>query len=64
VCVTTGWPFLQIGAFDTAAAGPTSKTVVILNEAGETANFVLTSEGVTIMSSSIPPQSIQTIFFD
>lgn len=64
VCLTTGWPFLQVGAFDTSVAGPTRKTVVVLNEAGEAANFVIKNEGRTIMSSSIPPQSIQTILFD
>ena len=63
-CLTTGWPFLQVGAFDTSAAGPSDKTVIVLNEAGESANFVLKSEGHTILSSSIPPQSIQTIIID
>jgi glucosylceramidase len=64
VCLTTGWPFLQVGAFDTSAAGSADRTIVVLNEAWETANFVLKNEGDIIMSSSIPPQSIQTILFD
>ena len=64
VCLTTGWPFLQVGAFDTAPTGDKSKTVVILNEAGETANYVLKNGGETILSSAIPPHSIQTISYD
>ena len=38
--------------------------MVVLNEAAETANFVLKNEGEIVMSSSIPPQSIQTVLFD
>ena len=53
-----------MGAFDTSKAGVTDKTVVVLNEAGEAANFVLKNDGQIIMSSSIPPQTIQTISFD
>lgn len=64
VCLTTGWPFLQVGAFDTSSTGVTKKSVVVLNEAGEAANFVLKNEGQIILSASIPPQSIQTISFD
>jgi glucosylceramidase len=64
VCLTTGWPFLQVGAFDTSAAGLSKKTVVILNESRETANFVMKNGGEIIMSSSIPPQSIQTVSYD
>eukprot|EP00569_Conticribra_weissflogii_P013289 CAMPEP_0171384842 /NCGR_PEP_ID=MMETSP0879-20121228/38678_1 /TAXON_ID=67004 /ORGANISM="Thalassiosira weissflogii, Strain CCMP1336" /LENGTH=863 /DNA_ID=CAMNT_0011897127 /DNA_START=101 /DNA_END=2693 /DNA_ORIENTATION=+ len=64
VCLTTGWPFLQVGAFDTSAAGDDGKTVVILNEAGESANFVLKDGDDLILTSSIPPHSIQTVAFD
>jgi glucosylceramidase len=64
LCLTTGWPFLQVGAFDTSYAGSSGKTVVVLNEAAETANFVLKNEGEIVMSSSIPPRSIQTVLFD
>ena len=64
VCLTTGWPFLQIGAFDTSATGDAAKTAVVLNEAGETANYVFKDNGKTILTASIPPHSIQTITFD
>lgn len=64
VCVTTGWPFLQVGAFDTSSTGDKANAVVVLNEAGEAANFILRNDGVEIMSSSIPPHSIQTISFN
>ena len=63
VCLTTGWPFLQVGAFDTSANGPASKVAVVLNEAGETANYVLKNQGGTLLAASIPPHSIQTISF-
>jgi len=63
VCLTTGWPFLQVGAFQTPDAD-SSKTVIILNEAGESANYVV-QDGDTILSSgSIPSHSIQTLSFD
>lgn len=60
VCLTTGWPFLQVGAFDTSVTGNTAKTAVILNEAGESANYVFKDKGKTILTASIPPRSIQT----
>ncbi|KAL7539273.1 hypothetical protein ACHAXR_009163 [Thalassiosira sp. AJA248-18] len=64
VCLTTGWPFLQVGAFDTAATGNTARAAVVLNEAGESANYVFKDKGKTILTASIPPHSIQTIEFD
>lgn len=63
VCLTTGWPFLQVGAFDTPL-GNSAKAAVILNEAGESANYVFKNDGKTVLSGSIPPHSIQTISFD
>ena len=64
VCLTTGWPFLQAGAFQTPNAQE-EKAVVILNEASSAANFVLKdAKGRAIMSSSIPAHSIQTVLFD
>ena len=74
VCLTTGWPFLQVGAFDTTSSSATytgsnkattsKKVVVILNEAGESANYILKDEGKMIMTGSIPPHSIQTLTLD
>ena len=64
VCLTTGWPFLQVGAFDTSATGNTANAAVILNEAGETANYVLKNKEKTTLTGSIPPHSIQTVSFD
>jgi len=64
VCLTTGWPFLQVGAFDTSATGNTARAAVILNEAGDTANYVFKNKEKTILTGSIPPHSIQTISFD
>ncbi len=61
VCATTGWPFLQVGAF----IGPNKeKTVVILNEASEPANYVLRNgHGEVFMTNSIQSHSIQTVKF-
>lgn len=69
VCLTTGWPFLQAGAFDTTSSSATNTgsnkaAAVILNEAGESANYILKDKGKTIMSGSIPPHSIQTFTLD
>ena len=64
VCLTTGWPFLQVSAFDTSATGKSAKAAVILNEAGEAANYVFKNKGRTVLTASIPPHSIQTISFD
>ena len=63
VCMTTGWPFLQIGAFDTPN-GESKKTVVILNEARDAANYVLYDGDEPLVSGSIPPRSIQTLLLD
>mmetsp|Transcript_24729 Transcript_24729/g.36686 ORF Transcript_24729/g.36686 Transcript_24729/m.36686 type:complete len:394 (-) Transcript_24729:103-1284(-) len=63
VCMTTGWPFLQVGAFSTPLA-PENKAVVVLNEAGESANFVLKDSGKIVLSTSIPAHSIQTILYN
>jgi glucosylceramidase len=60
VCLTTGWPFLQVGSFDTKDA----KVAVILNEAGESANYVFRNKGKTVVTAFIPPHSIQTLLFD
>lgn len=63
VCMTTGWPFLQIGAF-TTPNGESDKTVVLLNEARDAANYVLYDGDDVLLSGSIPPRSIQTILLD
>ena len=63
VCMTTGWPFLQMGAFSTPQ-GESDKTVVLLNEARDSANYVLYDGEDAIVSGSIPPRSIQTILLD
>ena len=64
VCLTTGWPFLQVGAFDTSSTGNSANAAVILNEGGESANYVFKNKGKTVLTASIPPHSIQTISFD
>ena len=61
VCMTTGWPFLQIGAFDTTVTADTDNVIVILNEANEAANYLLRDGESTILSGSIPAHSIQTV---
>ena len=63
VCMTTGWPFLQIGAFETPK-GDSEKTVIVLNEAKDSANYVLYDGDDLILSGSIPPRTIQTILMD
>jgi glucosylceramidase len=60
VCMTTGWPFLQMGAFLTPN-GQAPKTVVVLNEANEAANYALQEEMKVVLTGSIPKRSIQTI---
>ena len=62
--MTTGWPFLQVGAFHTPTSNDGSKTVVILNEAGESANYILKDGEKIVVSASIPSHSIQTILID
>jgi glucosylceramidase len=54
VCLTTGWPFLQAGAFD-------NNVVVVLNEANDAANFLVKDGDSIVMASSIPAHSIQTL---
>lgn len=64
VCMTTGWPFLQMGAFVTPAGttgGGYNKTVIILNEAKDSANYALKNEDNVVVTGSIPPRSIQTL---
>lgn len=63
VCLTTGWPFLQMGAFLTPN-GDAPKTVVILNEAKDSANFALQDENGVVLTSSIAPRSIQTLLLE
>jgi glucosylceramidase len=63
VCMTTGWPFLQMGAFSTPN-GESDNTVVLLNEARDSANYVLYNGDDVILSGSIPPRSIQTVLLD
>lgn len=63
VCMTTGWPFLQIGAFETPK-GESEKTVIVLNEAKDSANYVLYDGDHLVLSGSIPPRSIQTLLLD
>jgi len=61
VCATTGWPFLQVGAF-IGPDGEQNKTIVVLNEASEPANYVLRNgDGGVFMTNSIPSHSIQTV---
>ena len=59
VCMTTGWPFLQMGAFVTPGNNM-QKTVVLLNEASDSANFALKDGNKLVVTSSIPARSIQT----
>jgi glucosylceramidase len=65
VCMTTGWPFLQMGAFFTPN-GTAPHTIVILNEAKDAANYAVTttSGGGVVLTGSIPSRSIQTILLD
>jgi glucosylceramidase len=63
VCMTTGWPFLQVGAFLTPRA-ESPKTVVILNEANGQANFALRDGNNVLLTASIPPRSIQTVLIE
>jgi len=63
VCLTTGWPFLQMGAFLTPN-GDASKTVVVLNEARDAANYALQDGDSIVLTGTVPPRSIQTILID
>jgi glucosylceramidase len=62
VCFTTGWPFLQAGAFlnPNSAYGDKKKTIVVLNEANDAANLLVQDEHNVVLTTSIPPRSIQT----
>jgi glucosylceramidase len=57
VCMTTGWPFLQMGAF-TLPNG--NKTLVLLNEAKSPANYALVDRAELILTGNIPPRSVQS----
>ncbi len=50
-------------AYDTPN-GEAEKTVIILNEAKEPANYALYDGEDALMSGSIPPRSIQTVLLD
>jgi glucosylceramidase len=63
VCMTTGWPFLQMGAFLTPN-GDTDRTMVILNEAAEGANYIIRNKQDIILTGVIPAHSIQTVILD
>jgi len=63
VCLTTGWPFLQVGAFYTPNSVKQT-TVVILNEASEPANYILRNDDKVFLTNSIPAHSIQTVLYD
>ena len=73
--MTTGWPFLQAGAFDTSRVGMEKEmthhrggglTLVVLNESKDDASFVVhvrSSSNIgtgPLLKSSIPAHSIQT----
>lgn len=61
MCATTGWPFLQVAAFIGPDAN-NAKTIIILNEASEPANYILKNEeGGVFITNSIQSHSIQTI---
>ena len=73
VCMTTGWPFLQAGAFDTSRVGKEKEmthhrggglTLVVLNESKDDASFVVRSSSNIgsgpLLKSSIQAHSIQT----
>ena len=63
VCMTTGWPFLQMGAFLTPN-GETKRTMVILNEAAEGANYIIRNKQDVVLTGVIPAHSIQTVVLD
>jgi len=70
VCMTTGWPFLQAGAFDTSEVHIEGRghnsglTLVVLNESKDDASFVVKSGNdigsSPLLKASIPAHSIQT----
>lgn len=61
VCLTTGWPFLQMGAFITPGGEIVKKTVIVLNEAAEGANYILRDKTDIVLTGVIPAHAIQTI---
>lgn len=61
--MTTGWPFLQMGAFSTPN-GETERTMVILNEAAEGANYIIRNKQDVVVTGVIPGHSIQTVILD
>jgi glucosylceramidase len=63
VCMTTGWPFLQVGAFDTPNAD-NKKAIIVLNEAAQRANYIVKDGEKILLSGAIPAHSIQTILVD
>lgn len=63
VCMTTGWPFLQMGAFLTPN-GDSAKTIVILNESNDPANFAIRDDVSILVTASIPGRSIQTLLLE
>jgi glucosylceramidase len=60
VCLTTGWPFLQMGAFYTPNS-EAEKTVIILNEAAEGANYIIRDKTDIVITGVIPAHAIQTV---
>lgn len=64
VCMTTGWPYLQAGVFDTTeTSGEGSMVIVILNESDDNADFVVKADAnskSSLLKASIPAHSIQT----
>ena len=61
-CLTTGWPFLQANSFVDKTGK--KKTMIVLNEARDPANYIVRGdEGEILLTNSIPARSIQTIKF-
>lgn len=65
VCMTTGWPFLQAGVFDTTEVSEKGSrmSMVVLNESADDAAFVVRlndKKANPLLKSSIPAHSIQT----
>ncbi len=64
MCLTTGWPFLQVGAFLSPNSEGHKKVVVILNEASDAANLIVRDNDEVLVTSSIRPHAIQTLLFE
>jgi glucosylceramidase len=59
-CLTTGWPFLQVGAYIEKEGK--KRTIIVLNEASDPANYIIRGDDNEIMlTNSIPAHSIQTL---